>query len=241
MTRCLAKRYGCILAAFIAWTLALAPAAPASAAGEERYGIFERIGESSVPFDETAAALEAALRQSHLVIHGQMDLALGAQAQRARVFVLTSPQFEAAAAAEAPNTISAQVLRVAVYEYGKGRKTYIDETNPLAHAMVYYAGSKNYAALLEAARNAGQEIRGAVASVPSNNAVSFPLEPSRSESALNGFDGDGAAKMMARWRNWSQSQRVVLSDKPENFAHVVAQVEHAMHATSYKGVEDPSG
>jgi len=70
MTLCLAMRYRCTTAALLAWTPALAPARTAQ---EERYVIFERGGESSVPFDETAAALEAALRPSYLVIRGQMD------------------------------------------------------------------------------------------------------------------------------------------------------------------------
>jgi hypothetical protein len=219
--------------ALLSWT-------SASAADTQRYGIFERISESSGSFDQTLAALEAALQQSRLILHGKTDLALGPQAQRGRVYVLTSPDYLAAAAEEPPNTASAQILRLGVYEYGRGRKTQLDMTNPVAHAMVFYAGSKNYDKLLSAAKSAAQELRDVASKVP-GAVVSVPLPPMRTEEALNGFDGDGAARMMAHWRNWSESQRTILSDKAENFGAVVERVEGALRAAADGGADDPSG
>ena len=200
--------------------------APAKAEDREaqRYGIFERILESSGSFDETVAALEDALQRSNLVLHGKTDLMLGPNAQRGRVYVLTSPGYPAAAAGEAPNSISAQVLRLGVYEYGSGRKTQINMTNPVAHAMVFYARSKNYEHLVTAAKAAAQELRDVAAKVQ-GTAVSVQLPPARTEAILNEFDGDGMARMMARWRNRSESQRTIFPDKVEKFAPAVARVE----------------
>jgi len=221
-------------------TCLLLPLAPSSAEEAQRYGIFERISESSGSFDETAAALEAALLQSRLVLQGKMDLGLGLKAQRARIYVLTSPDYQAAAAGEPPNTISAQILRIGVYEYGQGRKTQINMANPVAHAMVFYAASKNYDALVAAAKAAAQELRDVAAKVP-GRAVSVQLAPLRTEAALKEFDGDGMARMMAHWRNWSESQRTIFSDKIENFDTAVVRVEAALRAATDRGADDPSG
>jgi hypothetical protein len=67
------------------------------------------------------------------------------------------------------------------------------------------------------------------------------LEPIRSEKALNKFNGDGPAKMMAKFRNWKESQNEVLKDKPENFDAIVARVEKTLSSSQDKGVEDSSG
>ncbi len=60
---------------------------------------------------------------------------------QARVYVLTSPAYAEAANAESARTVSAQVLRLAVYTQGDEQKTYINMANPVAHAMVFYADS----------------------------------------------------------------------------------------------------
>ena len=231
-------RFVALLAAFAA---SLSPLATARAADTgQRHGIFERVAEASGPFEVAAAALEAALPQAGLTLHGKMDLSLGLKDQRSRVFVLTSADFQAAAADEPANTVSAQILRMAVYEYGKGRKVQIDMANPVAHAMVYYSGSKNYDRLVAAARAAAQQMRDAAAKVP-GTAVSVPLSPLRTEAALKEFDGDGAARIMAHWRNWSESQRVIFTDKPAAFEAAVERVGRALRAASDKGTGDPSG
>jgi hypothetical protein len=227
-----------VLTAFASWLLP--PAAARAADADARYGMFERISEASGSFDQTVAALEAVLQASPLTLQGKMDLALDPKDQRSRVYVLTSPDFQAAAADEAPNTVSAQILRLGVYESGRGRKTQIDMANPVANAMVFYAGSKNYDRLVAAARAAAQQLRDVAAKVP-GTAVSVPLEPMRTEAALKQFDGDGAARMMSHWRTWSESQRTIFSDRPENFAAAVERVERALRAGADKGATDPSG
>ncbi|HXZ45878.1 MAG TPA: hypothetical protein VEH02_04025 [Pseudolabrys sp.] len=206
----------------------------------DEYGIFERILEASGSFNDTTAALEKALAESKLTLHAKRDLTYSDKVQQARVYIVTSPAYMDAAKAESPDTISAQILRIGVYEYGPGKKVHIDITNPVAHAMVFYFGSKNYDKLLAAARATEQELKDVAAKVP-GQAVAVQLEPIRTESALNKFNGDGPAKMMAMWRNWKESQNQVFSDKPENFEAVVARVEKTLRASQDKGVDDASG
>ncbi len=241
MKTTIVERLRRVRAALAAATGLLALAAvPGAAHGAEEFGIYERILEASGTFDETSAAFEAALARSALVLHGKFDLVLPEPAQRARVYVLTAPQFMAAAGAEAPATASAQVLRVAIYEYGLGRHTQIDMTNPLAHAMVYYAGSGHYDALLAQARITADDVRRVAAAVP-GRAVDVQLEPRRSEAALNAFRGDGMARMMAKWRNWQESQGVLFVDQPGNFAAALERVERAIKASTDRGPGDASG
>ncbi|MCR4301346.1 MAG: hypothetical protein NUV51_07025 [Sulfuricaulis sp.] len=211
-----------------------------NAMAAEKYGIFERILEASGSFEETTAALEKALAESKLTLHAKRDLTYTDKVQQARVYVVTSPAYMEAAQGESPDTISAQILRIGVYEYGEGKKVHINMGNPTAHAMVFYTGSKNYAKLLAAAKTAGQEIRDIAAKVPGNQ-VAVQLEPVRTEMSLNKFNGDGLAKLMAKFRNWKESQNMVLQGKPKNFADTVARVENALRASQDKGVEDSSG
>jgi uncharacterized protein (DUF302 family) len=213
-------------------------ASPARAA--EEIGIFERIVEASGSFEEATAALEKALSESKLTLHAKHDLKTPEGVQKARVYVLTSPAYLDAARAAPADTISAQILRVAVYQHGEGKKTMINMANPAAHAMVFYAGQKDYATLLTAAKAVAQEIRAAAAKVP-GKAVSVQLEPLRTEKTLNSFNGDGPAKMMAKWRNWQESQNTAIEGKPDDFAAQVAKVEKALAASSDKGADDASG
>ena len=206
----------------------------------EEYGIFERILEASGSFNDTTAALEKALAESKLTLQAKRDLTYTDKVQQARVYVLTSPAYMEAAKDETPDTISAQVLRIGVYEYGEGKKVHINMGNPSAHAMVFYAGSKNYDKLLAAAKATAQEIKDVAAKVPGKQ-VSVQLEPIRAEKTLNKFNGDGPAKMMAKFRNWKESQNEVFKDKAENFNAVVARVENTLRASQDKGVEDSSG
>jgi len=206
----------------------------------EEYGIFERILEASGSFTDTTAALEKALAESKLTLQAKRDLTYTDKVQQARVYILTSPAYMEAAKDETPDTISAQVLRIGVYEFGEGKKVHINMGNPSAHAMVFYAGSKNYDKLLAAAKATAQEIKDVAAKVPGKQ-VSVQLEPIRAEKTLNKFNGDGPAKMMAKFRNWKESQNEVFKDKAEKFDAVVARVENTLRASQDKGVEDSSG
>ncbi len=212
----------------------------AKAHAADDIGIFERILDASGSWDDTVSAFEKGLGESKLVLHSKFDLKIPNGIQKARVYVLTSPTYQAAAAGMSPDTISAQILRVNIYQYAEGKKTFIDITNPVAHAMVFYSGTTQYAKLVEAAKAAAQEIKDVAAKVP-GKVVTAQLEPTRSEKSLNKFNGDGPAKMMALFRNWKKSQNVIFEDTPGNFAAAVAKVENSLKTSQDKGVEDSSG
>ena len=190
---------------------------------DDKIGIFETIYQSSASFDETAAAIEAAAADSSLQLHGALDVRVPDDAQQAKVFVLTSPDFIEAARAETPRTISAQILRVAVFTWGDEQKTVVNMANPVAHAMVYYADSPNYDELVTAAGVAAGELRQLVSAVP-GEAVSEQLEPIRKEKHYNKYKGDGPARMMTKFRTWEKSQLLIEEDTAENFDAVVERV-----------------
>ena len=189
----------------------------------DKIGIFETIYESSVSFDETAAAIAAAASESPLELHGSLDVRVPDDAQQAKVFVLTSPDYIDAARSETPRTISAQILRIAVFTWGDGQKTVVNMANPVAHAMVYYADSPNYDALIAAAGEAADALRELVSAVP-GEAVSVQTEPLRKEKHYNKYKGDGPARMMTGFRTWDKSQALIEEDTAENFDAVVDRV-----------------
>jgi uncharacterized protein (DUF302 family) len=205
----------------VAAMLGLAPALPVQAADD--IGIFETILESSGTFDETTAALEAALAASPLQLHAKHDVRVPEDAHKARVYVLTAPDYVAAAANEPARTISAQILRLAVYTSGDAQTTFVNMANPVAHALVFYADSVNDDILLEAAGKTAEQIRTLVSGLP-GKPLSEQAEPRRSEKRYRNFNGDGPARMMARFRRWEKSQLEIFDDSAANFEAVVNRV-----------------
>ena len=221
-------------------TIAALVSAPLSFAAAEDLGIFELVRASNVSFDETTAALDAALATSELQLHATHDVRVPDSMHKARVYVLTSPAYTDAARNESPRTVSAQVLRLAVYTSGDEQTTYVNMANPVAHAMVYYADSSNYDALVAAASDAADVLRQLAAAVP-GDAASQQLEPTRSEKQYNKYNGDGPAKMMAKFRNFENSQLEILEDSADNFDAVVGKVKAALEASSVSDAEDTTG
>jgi hypothetical protein len=205
-----------VLAAF---GLGLAP--PSQAADD--IGIFETLLESSVSFSATAEVIEAAFRESDLQLHATHDVRVPDDAHKARVYVLTAPAYIEAAAAESPRTISAQILRMALFTTGDDQKTFINMANPVAHAMVYYSESSNYDGLIEAAQNVADQLRALAASVP-GTALNMQAAPMRSEKHYRKYKGDGPARMMAKFRRWDKSQLPILTEPADYFPVVVDQV-----------------
>jgi ribosome-binding factor A len=211
----------------IAAALAVLLALPAHA--DDKIGIFETIYHSDASFAETVAAIEAAAGGSSLELHGSLDVRVPDDAQQAKVFVLTSPNFIEAARAEVPRTISAQILRIAVFTWGDEQKAVVNMANPVAHAMVYYADSPNYDEMVAAAHAAADELRQLVSTVP-GEAVSVQIEPLRKEKHYNKYKGDGPARMMAKFRTWEKSQLLIEEDSAENLDAVVERVVARLEA-----------
>ncbi len=221
-----------------AFALAALFALPAQAA--DKIGIFELLLESSASFAETATALESAIESSPLQLHGTHDIRVPDDLHSARLYVLTSPEFVASAVGESPRTISAQVLRVAVYTQGDDQRTYVNMANPVAHAMVYYAQSSNRDALLAAAGAAADDLRQLVADIPGEPSRR-QLKPMRSEKHYAKYKGDGPARMMAKFRNWRKSQLVIATDPADDFDSVVERVTSALSASTVGDAADASG
>ena len=221
-------------------TIAALFSAPFSFAADDEIGIFETVHASSVSFDETTAALDAAFGSSGLMLHATHDVRVPEDKHRARVYVLTSPAYADEAKSESVRTISAQVLRIAVYTQGDEQDTYINMANPVAHAMVFYTKSPNYDALVAAAEKVAGEIRAVVSAVP-GTAMSEQRKPMRSEKHYRAFKGDGPARMMAKFRTFEKSQLRIIEDKAENFDAVVEQVTAALSARAVSDADDSAG
>lgn len=221
-------------------TIAALVSAPLSFAADEKIGIFEMLHASSISFDETTAAVDAALAASGLNLHAAHDVRVPDNQHRAKVYVLTSPEYADAAKDEEARTVSAQILRIGVYTSGDEQKTYINMANPVAHAMVFYANSPNYDALVATARNVGDEIRKLFAAVPGDT-LSEQLEPMRKEKHYNKFKGDGPARMMAKFRNFEKSQLLISEGSLDNFAAVVENVQAALANSAVSDSEETTG
>jgi len=221
-------------------TIAALISAPLSHAADEKTGIFETILESSQSFSETAAALETALADSSLQLHGSHVVRVPDDKQQAKVYVLTAPAYAAAAVSESARTISAQILRIAVYTQGDAQTTYVNMANPVAHAMVFYANSDNYDAMITAARSVADEMRKVVAGLP-GEALSRQQEPMRSEKHYRKFKGDGPARMMAKFRSFEKSQLIIDSAPADQFETTVDAVAASLSATNVGDADDPAG
>ncbi|MGB5333414.1 MAG: hypothetical protein WBM80_06035 [Woeseiaceae bacterium] len=213
--------------------------APLSYAAD-KIGIFESLLESSQSFSETTAALEHALEDSPLELRATHVVRVPEGAHQAQVFVLTSPAYAKAAAAESPRTISAQILRIAVYTQGDEHTTLVNMANPVAHAMVFYTDSSNYDALVAAARNAAAEMRDLVTALP-GTALSEQQEPTRTEKHYRKFKGDGPARMMAKFRDFEKSQLSIDVDTSEGLDAAVQKVIAALKAGTVSDASDSTG
>ncbi len=206
----------------------------------DKIGIFETIHGSSVSFSETVDALNSAFEGSDLVLHGSHVVRVPEGAHQAQVFMFTSPKFIEAARSEPPRTISAQVLRIAVFTSGDEQETVINMANPVAHAMVYYSESPNYDVLVAAAGETADAIRALVSPVP-GEAVSVQTAPLRSEKHYRKYKGDGPARMMTKFRTWQKSQLLIDEDTAENFDAVVDSVVAKIEAGEIADETFPHG
>jgi len=219
--------------------LALILFAPAAFA-DESIGIFETVLESSVSFSETNATLERAIAASDLQLHASHVVRVPNKRHQAKIYVLTAPAFVAAAAAESPRTISAQILRIAVFTAGAEQKTFVNMANPVAHAMVYYADSRRYDALIAAANDVAGQIRQLVKAVP-GKPLSVQAPPLRTEKHYRKFKGDGPARMMAKFRTWEKSQLPIRMGTADTFDAMVEHVAAVLEGGTIAGAEEAEG
>jgi len=208
------------------------------ASSADEFGIFELIDQSSGSYEETLAAVNDALSASDLTVHASHDVRVPEQKQQAHVFVLTSPTYREIAKDESPRTVSAQVLRVAVYTWGEDQQTLVNMANPVPHAMVFYAKSDNYDALVAGASAAADEIRAALADIP-GEAVSVQQSPERSENHYNKYKGDGPARMMAKFRTFQKSQLLVHESATASVSDTSATLVSALEAATDLITEEP--
>ena len=218
----------------------LAFLAQVSAHAADEFGIFELVNQSSASYEETVAAVDAGLNGSTLTVHARHEVRVPEQKAQATVFVITSPAYLEAAAGESPRTISAQVLRVAVYTWGEEQQTLVNMTNPLPHAMIFYAQSDNYDAMLEAARQAATEIRTALSGVPGES-VSVPQSPLRSEKHYKKYKGDGPARMMTKFRRYEKSQRPVSETTADKFQETVDAISATVGSSEVSESSESTG
>jgi hypothetical protein len=207
---------------------------------DEDIGIFETVLQSSVSFSDTNQALEQAIAASDLQLHASHVVRVPDSKHEAKVYVLTSPAFVEAAASESARTISAQILRIAVFTSGDEQTTFVNMANPVPHAMIYYAESSNYDALIAAASAAAEDIRQLVKAMP-GTALSAQVEPRRTEKKYRSFNGDGPAKMMAKFRNWQESQLPIIEESADNFEAVVEQVVTRLSEGAIADAEETTG
>lgn len=211
-----------------------------SATSADKLGIFELINQSSGSYEDTLVAVASALEASNLTVHASHEVRVPDQKQRAHVFVLTSPDYRELAKNESPRTISAQVLRVAVYTWGDDQQTLVNMANPVPHAMVYYASSRNYDNLVAGAKRAAADIRSALAKIP-GTAVSIQQSPQRTEKHYNKFKGDGPARMMTKFRTFKKSQLLIHEADEASFDKVTKTVMNALKNSVALDTEDPDG
>ena len=206
----------------------------------DKIGIFETIHSSSVSFAETTAAFEAAVADSGIELHASIDVRVPDEAHQARVYILTSPDFIEAARSEPPRTISAQILRVAIFTWGDEQTTMINMANPVAHAMVFYADSTNYDTIVAASHEVAAELRALAAAVP-GEIMSEQRKPLRKEKHYNKYKGDGPARMMAKFRTWEKSQLKIFEDTADNFESVIEDVLGRIEERSVVDASFPYG
>ncbi len=94
--------------------------------------------------------------------------------------------------------------------------------------------------MLAAARNVADEIRKLVAAVP-GEAMSVQQSPMRYEKHYRKFNGDGPARMMAKFRNYEKSQLLIGDDSASNFDAVVERVSAALSASEVSGPDESTG
>jgi len=183
-------------------------------ADDEKIGVYTHLTEiSGGDFDAVSAALEAAIEASAFELLGRRELHTpDPHGYRATVFVLTDSAFLAAASKVEANRFLAVPLRFAVYE-GAGRASVkINMANPVAAAHVYFHEAEGVDALLAMAKLLKARMV-ALVDAAFENVAAKEGEPLRSASDLQGYNGDGPAKVMAMFKDFESSLKAIAKVK----------------------------
>lgn len=185
----------------IALTFLLASSASAK---KQEHGIFQKVLVAAGGFEQAAADLEKSIADSNLELLAKMDIRVPENAQKCRTYILTSPALNQAAQDNklSHDAVSVLILRIGLYEaYGK---IHINMANLDALANVYFEDEKNRKALMAAAAAAKTEMVRVIQTVPGKGDMKQQA-PVRKAKKYRGYNGDGPAKMMAKWRDFRES------------------------------------
>jgi hypothetical protein len=172
-------------------------------------GVYVKVLETEKDFRATAIKLEEIIKKSDYELIGKWALKVpgkGEDQQRVRNYVINSPEYTDLAAQLAPDySMQAAILRVSIYE--ADGKTNINIVNPETLARVFFgepAEIKDKDQLINKSLSVKNYLINLIKNID-GKIVLKDMEPIRSSGHLDGYNGDGMAKMMVKWRNFSES------------------------------------
>ncbi len=174
-----------------------------------KYGVYVKVLQAEQnDFDGVCAALDSAIGQSEFGLAGQWELdTADPYDYRARVFVLNDSGFTRAVAQMEGPRFLAVAHRIGVYQ-GPGQKSVlINMVNPEAVARVYFheLPDEQYQQMLQMASSIKERMTQLITTAVPGTLLNEQMEPMRSEDALNGYNGDGMAKVMALFKDFKSS------------------------------------
>ncbi|OVE80473.1 hypothetical protein BVY01_00280, partial [bacterium I07] len=182
-----------------------------------KYGVYIKVME--IPggsFDEVCEEIETAITSSEFTMSGQWELdTVDPHDYRSKVFVLNLRSFTNRVAELEGQRFLSVAQRICVYE-GAGRKSIIvNMTNPDAIARVYFHGTEQnvYDEFLELSQKMKDAMLTLIQEAADGKYINEQMNPQRSEKSLNGYNGDGPAKVMAMFKDFMKSLKDIQSKK----------------------------
>ncbi|RMF57055.1 MAG: hypothetical protein D6743_19460 [Calditrichaeota bacterium] len=182
-----------------------------------KHGVYIKVLEADEnDFGGVCSALEEGIARSSLKLVGKWDLdTANPYDYLARVYVLNDSAFTAAVAQLEGPRFLAVAHRIAVYQ-GPGQKSVlVNMVNPEAIARVYFhkLPEDQYQQMLQKAAEVRQQMTELIISSVPGKEINQETAPLREEKALNGYNGDGMAKVMALFKDFEGSLHKVRNEK----------------------------
>ncbi|SJZ34185.1 hypothetical protein [Selenihalanaerobacter shriftii] len=178
-------------------------------AAAEDLAMYVKVLETNDDLATATANFEKAMTNSSYKIVGKWDMKSSSKdgfQQKARTYVINAPEYTDLIAKQAPaSSMPAAVLKVNVYE-AKG-KVNINLVNPETTARVFLgepAEIENKEALVKKAVEVKDNLINIIKGVNGKVAIE-KIGPIRDGDDLDGYNGDGMAKAMTKWRNFKES------------------------------------